>query len=329
MTDIISETGTGRPGRLEDDGLGVEVWRGCVNTWECDEMGHMNVRFYVAKAMEGLVGLAAALGMPQAFSPYANATLLVREQHIRFLREARPGAPLFMRGAVLEMGESEARLLLAMYHTGSGEPAASFQTVVAHVAASDETRAFPWPRRTTALAKALTIAAPSYAVARSVRLESFTSQASVARAGALGLTTISAGAFNGQDCDVFGRMRPEQFIGRVSDGIATLASQSRTMIAETAEGRPARVGGAVLEYRLVNLAWPRAGDRFRVCSGMAGFEERTQRLVHWMLDPNSGRPWGVSEAVAVTLDLDARRIVPISPAARAALDQRVIAGLTL
>ena len=35
-------------------GLGPVVWRGGVNTWECDEMGHMNVRFYLAKAMEGL-----------------------------------------------------------------------------------------------------------------------------------------------------------------------------------------------------------------------------------------------------------------------------------
>jgi acyl-CoA thioester hydrolase len=216
-----------------------------------------------------------------------------------------------------------------MYHTVSGEPAASFQTVVAHVAAGDETRAFPWPRRTVILARELTIDTPVYAAARSVGLGPFTSRASIARAGALGLITISAGAFGGQDCDVFGRMRTEQFIGRISDGIGTLAAQSRAMIAETAEGRPARVGGAVLEYRLVNLAWPRAGDRFRVCSGMAGFEERTQRLMHWMLDPNTGRPWGVSEAVAVTLDLEARKIVPISPAARAVLNQRMIAGLTL
>ena len=50
----------------------MEVWRGGVNTWECDEMGHMNVRFYVANAMEGLVGLAAALGMPEAFKTNAR-----------------------------------------------------------------------------------------------------------------------------------------------------------------------------------------------------------------------------------------------------------------
>ena len=310
------------------DTLGVEVWRGCVNTWERDEMGHMNVRFYVVRAMEGLVGLAAALGMPQAFSPYANATLLVREQHIRFLREARPGAPLSMRGCVLDMGETEARLLLVLFHA-SGEPAASFQIVVAHVTAGDDPRPFAWPRQALELAKALTAQVPAYAAARSIGLDPFTSQASHARADALGLIAISAGAFGGQDCDVFGRMRTEQFIGRVSDGIATLAASTRATILENAEPRPARIGGAVLEYRLVHLAWPRAGDRFVVRSGMIGIDERTQRLAHWMLDPHSGKAWGTSEAVAVTLDLDARKIVTVSPAARAALERRVIAGLTL
>jgi acyl-CoA thioester hydrolase len=310
------------------ESLGVEVWRGCVNTWECDEMGHMNVRFYVAKAMEGLVGLAAALGMPQAFSPCANATLLVREQHIRFLREARPGAPLFMRGAVLDMDEAEARLLLVLFHA-SGEPAASYQTVVSHIAVADDDRPFPWPRHARALGEGLKVDVPSYAASRSVGLEPFVSRASLHHADRLGLATISAGAIDGQHCDVFGRMRVEQFIGRVSDGIATLASASRAVIAESAETPPGRTGGAVLEYRLAHLAWPRAGDRFVVRSGVAGFDSRTQRLVHWMLDPQSGRPWGVSEAIAVTLDLDARKIVPISGAARAALSARVTADLTL
>jgi acyl-CoA thioester hydrolase len=289
----------------------------------------MNVRFYVAKAMEGLVGLAAALGMPQAFSPESNATLVVREQHIRFLREARPGAPLFMRGLVLDMGESEARLLLMLFHAASNEPAASFQTVVAHATARGDPRPFAWPARARDLAAALTAPLPPAAAARSVGLEPFESRASLARADALDLITISAGAFNGQDCDAFGRMRPEQFIGRVSDGIGTLAAANRSVIAETAESRPKRVGGAVLEYRLAHLAWPRAGDRFVVRSGMSGFDERTQRLVHWMLDPRTGQPWGVSEAVAVTLDLDARKIVPISPVARERLNARKVAGLTL
>src|SRR2546421_309752 len=73
-----------------DLGEAVEVWRGSVAMWECDAMGHLNVGFYVAKSVEGLAALAAELGMPGAFAADARATLIVREQHIRFLREARP-----------------------------------------------------------------------------------------------------------------------------------------------------------------------------------------------------------------------------------------------
>ncbi len=86
----------------------VEIWRGGVNTWECDEMGHLNVRFYVSRAMEGLVGVAGALGLPGAFRANAGATLLVKDHHIRFLREARPRAALHMVAGVLEIGEADA-----------------------------------------------------------------------------------------------------------------------------------------------------------------------------------------------------------------------------
>ena len=132
-----------------------------------------------------------------------------------------------------------------------------------------------------------------------------------------------------QDCDAFGRMRAEQFIGRISDGIPQLASEVRKTVAAYAPQRPTRVGGAVLEYRLVYLEWPRAGDRVAIHSGLAGIEGNTQRVVHWMLDPRTGRAWGTSLAVAATLDLDKRTIVPVSPAALAHLSALVNPELSL
>ena len=42
---------------------------GGVNTWECDEMGHLNVKFWVAKAMEALAGLARELERAWVPSP--------------------------------------------------------------------------------------------------------------------------------------------------------------------------------------------------------------------------------------------------------------------
>jgi acyl-CoA thioester hydrolase len=307
---------------------GIEIWRGGVNTWECDEMGHMNVRFYVTKAVEGLVGLAAALGLPNAFTAHAGSTLLVREQHIRFLREAHAGAALHMTGGVLEMGEDQARVLMLLWHSDSGALAASFQTVVAHVTPA-EGRPFPWPRRTHELAAGLSIDTPDQAKARSVSLEPVETTASLTRADDLDLIRIAQGAISPADCDLFGRMRPEMFIGRVSDGIPRLIRSFRDTVVSGAAETPKRVGGAVLEYRLIHLDWPRAGDRLEIRSGLKDADTRTKRMVHWMIDPASGKPWGVSEAVAVTFDLDARKIVPISEAARVELMKHAKAGLNL
>ena len=303
-------------------GEAVEVWRGSVATWECDAMGHLNVGFYVAKAMEGLVGLAAQLGMPGAFAADARATLMVREQHIRFLREARPGAPLTMTGAVVTMGESEARLLLLLRHR-DGALAASFQTLVAHATARDG-RAFPWPSRVLARAKALTTDVPAEATARSVGLDPVTSQASLARAEALGVPRTALGAVRADDCDVFGRMRAEQMMARISDGIPHVFAGQRP---GTDGG--GKVGGAALEYRLVHLDWPRAGDRVELRSGASGGDARFRKLIHWLLDPDSGRAWGVAEAIAVSFDLETRKIITLSDDALAQANAQTVQGLTL
>lgn len=307
---------------------GVEIWRGGVNTWDCDEMGHMNVRHYVVRAMEGLVGLAAELGLPHAFSHHANATLLVKEHHIRFLREAHAGAPLTMLGGVIEMGESDARLLQLLIHPASGELAATFQTTVVH-ATPGEGQPFPWPRIARERAEALKVEIPEKAQARSLDLSAFVPTASLALANDMNLSRIGLGGLLPSDCDVYGRMRAEQFIGRVSDGIGAFIHPFRDVVVEHADHKPARFGGAVLEYRIAYLAWPRAGDRVDIRSGLLGTDARTMRIVHWMLDPATGEPWGTSEAVAITFDLDARKVVPVTDAARKALAASEVPGLGL
>jgi acyl-CoA thioester hydrolase len=306
---------------------GVEVWSGGVNTWECDEMGHLNVRFWVAKALEGLAGLAGQIGMPDAFSPFAEATLLVRETHIRFLKEARAGAVLDMVAGVIAVDDCQARLLLVI-RNAAGEPAATFQLTVVHATARDQ-RPFPWPARIRARLQALQAEVPAYAAARGVDLSPVESTASLERAQALGLMRIGLGVIGPQDCDALGRMRPEIFIGRVSDGASRILGEVRPG-PRLADGQPPlRIGGAVLEFRVLHLNWPRAGDRFDLRSGFSACEPRVRRVVHWMLDPASGRPWAVAEAVVVSFDLDARKVVEISPEAQAEIRAHMPGGLAL
>ena len=131
--------------------LPAPLYQGSVNTWECDDGGHLNIRFHVERAMAGLAHFAHALEMPRAFTPASGSTLIPREAHIRFLKEARPGAPLVMHGGVARMGESDADLCLDMRHS-DGAPSSCFTLKVAHVDTRGF-RPFPWPARSRAAAK--------------------------------------------------------------------------------------------------------------------------------------------------------------------------------
>jgi acyl-CoA thioester hydrolase len=285
------------------------------------------VRFYVAKAMDGLAGLAAELGMPRIFAPGAQATLIVREHHIRFLREAHPGAYLYMTGGVLEMGEADARILLTFFHP-DGEPCATFNTVVAHVTA-DEGRPFPWPQRIRDRATALSAELPDYGAPRSIPLDPVASRASLDRAEALDLRRAGRGVFDVRDCDAFGRMRPELFMSKLSDGISQVFGGATSKLVANGAPAGARIGGAALEYRLLYLGWPRAGDRYVLRSGLSDCDERVRRLIHWLLDPDTGRPWGVAEAVVISLDLDARKVIKMPPEAQEAIRAEAYRELTL
>ncbi len=286
-------------------------------------MGHLNVGFYVARSMEGLAGLSAEMGLAGAFAPHAQATLVVREQYIRFLREARMNAPLSMTGGVLDMGEDSARLLFVLRHA-DGALAATFQTVVSH-ATSCEARSFPWSARTLARGQALAATVPAGGEPRSITLEPVVETgASGRRAEALGLALTGRGVVMAQDCDPFGRLRTEGFMQRLSSAIPGLfATRGRA-----GQRRPT-AGGAALEYRLIHHAWPRAGDRWVLYSGIGGGDARVQRIFHWMVDPETGRPWATAEAISVAFDLETRKVIAMTDAELAEVRQGWTDGLGL
>jgi acyl-CoA thioester hydrolase len=310
--------------------LPLALYLGSVNAWECDEMGHMNVRFYVQRAMEGAGLFAAALGMPKAFSAKSAGTLQPVTQHIRFLKEARPGAPLSMRGGVLGSDETTIDTFMEMRH-GDGAPAAAITTRFAHVDAHTE-RAFPWKRDTLVRAEAYACVAPAHGLPRSIDATRAGGEASASIADALAMPVVGRGMVRMEELDVHGRFRPEMHIARVSDSVPNLLSAWRAEAAQAVsndEGEVRVPGAAVLEYRLIYRHWPQAGDLLEMRSALAEVTEKTHRLVHWILDPVSGKAWATAEAVAVTFDLKTRKTIVAPPAHRARLQAQIIAGLTI
>jgi acyl-CoA thioester hydrolase len=303
-----------------------EYWRGSAEAWECDEMGHMNVRYWVAHSMDGVAVLAEDLGCGGAFGADATATLIPTRQHIKFMREARAGAPLFLRGGIVGLSESELVLYSELVHSFSGEIGATFITTLVHVDAKTG-RAFPFPKRTALLAKAFEITIPNHGQPRSIALDDPLPQGNIETAEAAGFTCIGLDTVRAADTDGFDRLRPEGMIGRVSNAMPNLLSAWREeATAEMSEidGIARTAGAAVLEYRLDYLAWPARGDLTAVYSGLSGVGEKNITLLHWIMNPLNGTPYCVCKALAVTLDLKARKIVANPPRAKAALEAMLL-----
>lgn len=307
--------------------LPAPLYRGSVNTWECDEGGHLNVRFHVERALIGLAHLALELEMPRAFTPSAGATLIPLEAHIRFLKEARPGAPLEMHGGIVEIGQSTARVCLDMRH-GDGAPSSVFTLRVAH-ADTRAFKAFPWSDRSLAAAGRMKCELPAHAAPRSIDLTRAPPHASLARAVELGAQRIGASMVFPEHCDAFGRLRGEHMIGRVSDSVPTFLSEWRTDLAADAKARNETVApaGAVVEARLVFHAWPRAGELIDIHTGVVEVGDKTLRICHWICDPERGGVWATLEVIALTFDAITRKTIAPSEETRARMKARAIPGL--
>ncbi len=290
----------------------VEIWRGGVALSDCDEMGHMNVRRYLARAQEGLGGLAAGLGLPRAFTPSATATLLIQEHRIRFLAEASVGTVLYMTGGALAFGESDATLLQVIYHAADDRPAAALLTRVAHAKPSDG-RAFPWPERARRGAQALAVELPDFAAPRGLQPSNAAPDREAtdhANEGAgSGLACLGRGMVMTEASDLFGRLTPEAIIGRMAEATAGVMRPLRSEL--KARHPSLRVGGAALEYQLVYEDLPRVGDHLQLLGRVTAVKAKVQHLAFVLVDPLTGRRWASARAVVSCLDLDARRLITV------------------
>ena len=307
----------------------IEVWRGGVRQWEVDEMGHWNTQFYVARANEGLAALFGFRGLPGLFSPNSASTIAFNEHHIRFHREAHGGAPLHMLGGFVEIDETTALAVLVLHHSESGQIAATFRVRVTHVQTADGTTRLPWPAAFYTRASASLVETPKEAAPRGTDDLPVTVTASRSRAIELGLKRTAMSLIEQDSCDAFGRMGPQKFIGAVGGGVKQLTGPLRATVAHHAETPPGKIGGAVLEFRILYGETPCIGDCFEIWAGLQKTDKRTMSLIFWMVDPFSGRIFGTMQSIAVVFDIDARAIVGISTAATEALKEFVTEGLGL
>lgn len=273
---------------------------GSVNRWECDENDHLNVRFYAQK-----INQAVAVFLETA--DVSSAQVQITGQHIRFVQEARIAAPLRVDCGLISASPGCWDVLSLMRHNLTGAAVAGFMTRL-------QGAALPAAEQLEAEA------VPEWATARGVRPDDpFPLPASPAAAEQAGFRLMGRGRIMAAECDEAGRVLPEVYIGRVSDGMPNLWAFTTDAV-EQEQRQSGALGGAALEYQLDILRPLRCNDTFRHVSGIRDVGNKTQHMVHLLINESADEIAVRAEAIGVAMDLETRKAVPISASRRAQLE---------
>jgi len=264
----------------------IQTVQSIVNTWNCDEVGHMNVQFYVAASSDAnrAYGVAHSINQP----------VMSRRDHIRFHRELRAGDIFTVTSRA--SGATEGKLILSheLHNSATGVLAATL-TSQTDLPADLDTEPYE-PLMDEALPRGV----PGVSSLPHFQLDD---------QAASNLIPIYQGVVHPEHCDETGLMRQQHIMGRFSDGAAHLWQQvgfdRDTML-------KARRGTVVLEMRLDRLADVRAGTVLVGKSAMVEVMGRVLRFAHFLFDASTGALVATGEAAAVMLDLDARKTIAFS-----------------
>jgi acyl-CoA thioester hydrolase len=122
----------------------IETYRGAVYPWHCDQMGHMNVMWYVGKFDEATWNLFAQMGVTTPFLKANNRGMAAVQQNITYKRELLAGDTVVIRSAFVEVREKLARFVHEMRHAVTNEVSAICVLTGVHID-SQTRKSCPFP----------------------------------------------------------------------------------------------------------------------------------------------------------------------------------------
>lgn len=293
----------------------IELYRGFVNTWECDENAHMNVQFYSQRQELALMQLRSQLGVTRDLIRQQRWTLRSTSDHIRYLSERMAGDCVYSVGGIIEVGADTLRVFCEMRDANSHKPVAWITSSLSGYDL-DRQMATALPDWLVENAGRLMIDRPSEAAPRSIpEVDGFT-HTTAEQVQAAGFKLTNLGGLLPDQVDAHGWQSNRHFLGRISDGAGNLFAQiAGSRSKSVAAGR----GGVALEQRLSyrHPIWP--GEAITVMSAPVALHPKTQEYAHYMINSDTGAVVGTAHVCAAYFDLAARRISPPTPDELAAL----------
>ena len=137
----------------------VETARGTVHIWQCDHMGHVNVRAYGERFEEACWQFYAMLGLRPSRLRSGEIHMAAVQQDIAYRKELYGGDVVVVRTSMLEVRDKVIRFQHELINGETGDVAATSTFTVVCLDAT-ERRARPFPDDVLAQARALLASDP-------------------------------------------------------------------------------------------------------------------------------------------------------------------------
>jgi len=297
----------------KDDGFTL-TWAGECSAWEYDELGHLNMRHYVGKFSQARQFLFIKLGLINAFKPSAQSSVRVKDLHIKYQGEARPGQPLKIMSAVLSVAEQTIRLCHIMYHA-DGRIAATQVETVEHIYLRNN-QAFKWPKRLHDKAQSFSASCPDTPpeAAAPRNLDTHTPHIGQSREtlDGYGLSPLGVGVFTAAEINAAGFVSTEAKFGR-STSTAGWFDEGWPELFDKAY-QAANGSAAVLEVYAVFHRHPRQGDAYEYRSAIIAADNYTRTFLHNFNDAVTGACQSSYAVNGCLFSLETRKLTKASPA---------------
>lgn len=298
---------------------------------EIDSLGHLNVRFYLARVDRACGSLLAALGLSDAELARQHASLRRVDTYSRFRREQFEGAELTVRGGVIGCVENQVRCYFEIRNSAKDELAANFVT---GTVLGDRTSRQPLelPAYVRQVNEQYGVQIPEYAAPRSLSLDPpridvpfERLMAEIGESAEFGMTGRREGVIEAEDCGPDGILRDDVELMFVMFRRQVNTADAKAFgppVLYTDEGH--RFGWAMLETRNVELGRPRAGDAIVWLGADVAIADKSRQSRRWAFVQSTGELLSIHDSVGVAMDLDARRAIPIPRSIRAAMERHYL-----
>jgi acyl-CoA thioester hydrolase len=135
------------------------TYRGTVYPWHCDQMGHMNVMWYVGKFDEATWQLFAAAGITPSYLRAQRRGMVAVDQRLSYRGELYAGDVISIRSAIIELGTSSIRFVHEMQQDETGEHVATSILKGVHIDTVAR-RSCPLPEELRVSARKVVVADP-------------------------------------------------------------------------------------------------------------------------------------------------------------------------